>query len=136
MLVKIAAICFITAMKRISMQSFNNNVNVQFVPQVMLKQVADNCSVGETSSFNDCIIAIMETQLIQRVVCLHVHVKFVQSLKIHYTCTSNFTTLNFRFTTWKIRYFEFCYCEKSTKFANFSGRIQRNLSRKFVDFST
>ena len=60
--VKIAAICFITAMKRISMQSFNNNVNVQFVPQVMLTQVADNCSVGETSSFNDRIIAIMETQ--------------------------------------------------------------------------
>ena len=31
------------------MQSFNNNVNVQFVPQVMLKQVADNCYVGETT---------------------------------------------------------------------------------------
>ena len=44
------------------MQSFNNDVNVQFLPQVMLKQVTDNCSVGETSSFNYRIIAIMETQ--------------------------------------------------------------------------
>ena len=44
------------------MQSFNNDVNVQFVPQVMLKQVADNCSVGETSAINYRIIAIMETQ--------------------------------------------------------------------------
>ena len=35
-------------MKLRSMQSFDNNFCFQFVPWVMLKQVADICSVGET----------------------------------------------------------------------------------------
>ena len=83
-------------MKGISMQSFNNDVNVQFVPHVMLKQVTDNCSVGETSSFNYRIIAIMES--IQRVVCLHV--KFVQTLNSLYMYFElRFVSLHRKFAT-------------------------------------